>query len=59
MSTRLITADPGDSVEMVAGTMVDHGVHRILVTDSGGGLLGLVSALDLVRLVREFGLRSH
>ena len=40
--------------------MASEGVHRILVTGGDeGGLVGLVSALDLVRLIGEFGLASH
>lgn len=59
MSETLISVGADEPVEEVAKKMARDGVHRILVTDSEGHLLGLVSSLDLVRLIWEFGLSSH
>jgi CBS domain-containing protein len=52
MRTELVSAAPGDSVRHVAGLMLDHRVHRVPVVDEGR-LVGLLSSMDLVRLVAE------
>jgi len=52
MTPSVITVAPDASIVDVAGTLVDHAVHRVLVTD-GGTLVGLVSSLDVVRTVAE------
>lgn len=50
MSRQLFKVAPDQPLRFVAQTLVDNHIHRVLVTD-GDRLLGLVSALDLVRLV--------
>lgn len=52
MSRRLITAAPEDPLADVARRMIEHGIHRLPVVESGR-LVGLVSSLDLVRLFAE------
>jgi CBS domain-containing protein len=37
----------------VARTLLQHKIHRALVRDSSGAIVGLVSALDLVRALTE------
>jgi CBS domain-containing protein len=60
MSRSLIAVGPDDDVRETAKVMSANGVHRILVVDPRDHrLLGLVSALDLVRLIWDFGLASH
>jgi CBS domain-containing protein len=52
------TVGPGDAIESVAQLMTSEGLHRLPVTD-GERLVGLVTSLDMTRLVWEFGLSSH
>lgn len=55
MTTDPLTARPGDDVEVVARVMASERVHRLPIVEDGE-LVGIVSALDLVRLVAERGL---
>ena len=48
----VITASPDASVQQVARTMLDNGVHRVLITEDDF-LLGIVTSTDLMRLVVE------
>ncbi|MDP6558178.1 MAG: CBS domain-containing protein [Pirellulaceae bacterium] len=50
MSHTLVKVSPNESLKMVAQTLADNHVHRVLVTEDDR-LLGLVSTLDLVRLI--------
>ena len=50
MSRRLVTISPNQSLKMAAQTLADNQLHRVLVTEDNR-LLGLVSSLDLVRLI--------
>jgi CBS domain-containing protein len=52
MTAELVTATPEQPVEAVAKTLVARGIHRVLVVE-GGRLCGVVSSIDLVRLVAE------
>lgn len=53
MTTGVISVSPDTKVRDVAATMVEHDVHRVLVLDEENKLLGLISAVDFVRLVAE------
>jgi CBS domain-containing protein len=35
--------------------MVAHGVHRVLVLDAGGELIGIVTPMDLLRRLLDEG----
>lgn len=48
MSPEVVTVEPHATLEHVCATMVDHGVHRVLVVDKGA-LRGIVSTFDVVR----------
>lgn len=50
MSRALLKVSPDQPLRMVAQTLTDNHIHRVLVTE-GGRLVGLVSALDLVGLI--------
>ena len=52
MVTNPISVSPDTPVVDVARIMVARHMHRVLVTD-GARLLGLISSLDVVRLVAE------
>lgn len=52
MTTELVTVTPDRPVAEVARTLVDRGIHRLLVVEKGR-LCGLISSLDVVRLVGE------
>jgi CBS domain-containing protein len=45
-----ITARPDESLRDVARKMVDYHVHHVVICEEGG-VVGVVSALDFVRLV--------
>jgi CBS domain-containing protein len=53
MSRDLIFVSPGASIAAVARTMLNEEVHRVLVLDRGRRLLGLVTAIDFVRLAAK------
>jgi CBS domain-containing protein len=50
MSRDLISVRPETPVRDVASKMLDQHVHRVLVLDPEGRLLGLITAIDFVRL---------
>jgi CBS domain-containing protein len=53
MSKALVTVAPTQSLQEVAGALVKHRIHRALVADHDQRLLGVISSLDMVRLVAE------
>ena len=52
MTESAITVAPDTSLDDVARALVAHHIHRVLVTDEGT-LVGIVSSLDLVKLMAE------
>jgi len=52
MSEHVIAVAPDADVAVAARQMVEHSVHRVLVVDDGR-LVGLVTTLDLVRLIAD------
>ena len=46
-----VTVAPADDISSAAGAMCGERVHRVLVTDEGGALVGILSALDLAALL--------
>lgn len=56
MTTTVVSLPPESSVQEAARIMLLAAVHRILVVDDEGDLVGLVSASDIVRAVSERGL---
>lgn len=52
MTESVVTVESHQSVAHLARMMVDDGVHRVFVT-SGEELVGVVSAIDLVRVLGE------
>jgi CBS domain-containing protein len=52
MTESAVTVPPDASLEDVARVLVSHKIHRVLVTDDRT-LVGIVSSLDLVRLLAE------
>jgi CBS domain-containing protein len=52
MSTRVLSVDGATPITEVARMMVQARFHRVLITDNGK-LVGLVSSMDLVRLVAD------
>ena len=56
MSTRLLKIGADQPVRRAATIMTDNRVHRLLVTQSDT-LIGIVTALDLVRLIAQGRLR--
>ncbi len=53
MIKAVVTARPDQSIVEVAQVFLEHHVHRLLVTDDSGNLVGIVSNTDLVRLVAK------
>ncbi len=51
MSTSLIATRPDATVQEVARLMIESDVHRVLVLDEYCSLAGIVSTVDLVRLL--------
>jgi len=56
MTTSVVSLQPSAAVQDAARLMMLAGVHRVLVVDGGGELVGLVSSSDIVRAVAERGL---
>jgi CBS domain-containing protein len=54
-----LVAHPEDPIDEVAARMVGDQIHRLPVTDrESGDLVGIISALDLVRAITTYGLVS-
>ena len=51
MTTELVMVAPDTPIDEVARTMLDHRIHRVLVTTSERQLEGVVSAFDLLRVL--------
>jgi CBS domain-containing protein len=56
MTTAVVSLLPEAAVQEAARMMLPAGIHRILVVDAAGELVGLVSSSDIVRAVAERGL---
>ncbi|MBI4345443.1 MAG: CBS domain-containing protein [Elusimicrobia bacterium] len=52
MSREVVSVEEDVPVPDIAGLMAERGIHRVLVT-RGGELRGIVSTLDIVRLVAD------
>src|SRR6185369_1432247 len=57
MVTDVVTVTPDTPIASVARLLVTRHLHRVLVVD-GGAVRGVISALDLVRLVAEERFRA-
>ncbi|QLG29649.1 CBS domain-containing protein (plasmid) [Halorarum halophilum] len=53
MSSDLRTVTPDTLVEEAAGTMLEHGIGSVIVVDDDGGLAGILTSTDFVRIVAE------
>jgi CBS domain-containing protein/gamma-glutamylcysteine synthetase len=53
MTTDLVTAAPDDPVELVANLLDWHRIRQVLVEESDGSLVGLVSYRAMLRLLAE------
>ncbi len=53
MSKDLISVAPDASLEDIAATFGEHGVHRLLVVDAAGQLQGIIAWSDLAPHVSE------
>lgn len=51
MSPVMITVDEGTTIRAAAGIMASRRIHRVLCVDAKGQVSGLLSSLDVVRLV--------
>jgi len=56
MTGSVVSLPPGAAVQEAARIMMLADVHRILVVDDSGELVGLVSSSDMVRAVADRGL---
>ncbi len=52
MSAQVITVESDDDISTIAVRMRTNHVHRVIVTE-GGRLVGIVSALDLLRILES------
>lgn len=53
MSSDLQTVTPDTLVEEAAGAMLEHGIGSVIVVDEDGGLAGILTSTDFVRIVAE------
>ncbi|UCF69418.1 MAG: CBS domain-containing protein [Acidobacteriota bacterium] len=51
------TVSPGESIKTAAEQMIRNHVHRLVVTDDEHRVVGIVSALDLLRLIPGVAMR--
>jgi CBS domain-containing protein len=51
MTTVVRSVSPDTTVPQLARQMLEEGVHRLLVTDDSGSLVGIVSADDLLQVL--------
>jgi len=47
MTTDVVTATANESINDVAGTMVDNGFHHLPVVDDEAGVIGMLTTTDL------------
>ena len=47
MTTDVVTTTAGASIEAVADSLIDHGIHHIPVVDETEGVVGMVTTTDL------------
>jgi CBS domain-containing protein len=52
MVKSILTARPDQSLGEVAQILTEHGIHRLPVVE-GGELVGIITSLDLVRIIAE------
>ena len=57
MNRALVTVSPDNPLRHAADMLVKHRIHRLLVTEDNR-LVGLVSSLDLVRLIANGRIRA-
>ncbi len=50
MRKNVITARESDNVKKAARTMMEKGIKRLVITDSGGNILGIVTERDLAHV---------
>ncbi len=53
MTRQLVSVDPNTPVRHIAKKMIEQGVRRVLVLNQEQYLLGIISAVDFVRLFAE------
>jgi CBS domain-containing protein len=53
MTHGIVDVRPGATIAQAAGEMVRHHVHRVIVTDGAQRLLGIISAMDVLRALSE------
>jgi CBS-domain-containing membrane protein len=51
MNPEPVTASPDDTPGAVARRMVDERVHRVIIVDDESRVLGIVTSLDMLKLV--------
>jgi CBS domain-containing protein len=49
--TEIVVVDPADRLDMLARRLVEHGVRHAVVADGAGTPLGVVSSLDVLRVL--------
>lgn len=52
MTPMVFDVDENDPIQKVADTMIRGRIHRVLVT-RGSDLVGIITALDLIRVIRD------
>jgi CBS domain-containing protein len=53
MTQEVVHVRPGATIAQAAREMVRHHVHRVIVTDDEQRLVGIVSAMDVLRALSE------
>jgi len=59
MTTQLVTVRPDTPLEDVARTMLEHRIHRVLVTGEDRQLEGVISAFDMLRVIGKAPSQLH
>lgn len=54
MNPEVVAVTPDASLKLVCETLVDHGVHRVLVVEKGR-LVGILTTSDVVRYLARIG----
>lgn len=57
MSTKLVSLRPSDTVATAVELMADRSIHRVVVLDDGGKLVGILAPLDVLKAVRGGALK--
>ncbi len=59
MTHTVFAVRPSDPLLLAVRLMVEQGIHRVVVVDEGGGLQGVVSAMDVLQVLASHAISEE